>query len=86
MTTAPPGILPVIAIDRTSGKPLYRQLYEGYREAIVEPRLPAGRRLPSTHDRQRVQKALELSARALFDPGSHVSGSKSPAILELGAP
>jgi GntR family transcriptional regulator/MocR family aminotransferase len=45
---APRGILPVIPIDRTSAQPLYRQLYEGYREAIVERRLRAGQRLPST--------------------------------------
>jgi len=45
---APVGILPVIAVDKTSARPLYRQLYEGYREAIVEHRLRAGQRLPST--------------------------------------
>ena len=48
MKTAQPGIFPVIAIDRASAKPLYRQLYEGYREAILEGRLRAGQRLPST--------------------------------------
>ena len=31
-----PGILPVIAVDRAAAQPLYRQIYEGYREAIVE--------------------------------------------------
>ncbi len=48
MRTVPPGILPVVAIDRSSPKPLYRQLYEGYRNAIVERRLRSGQRLPST--------------------------------------
>src|SRR4030095_11839820 len=43
-----PGILPVIAVDRTSAKPLHRQIYEGYREAIVDRRLRGGQRLPST--------------------------------------
>jgi len=46
--TLPPGILPTVPIDRSSDKPLYRQLYEGYRDAIVERRLSAGQRLPST--------------------------------------
>jgi DNA-binding transcriptional MocR family regulator len=46
--TAPPAILPVIAIDRSLTKPLYRQIYEGYRDAIVERRLRAGQRLPSS--------------------------------------
>ena len=46
--TLPPGILPVVALDRASAKPLYKQLYEGYRDAIVERRLSGGQRLPST--------------------------------------
>jgi GntR family transcriptional regulator / MocR family aminotransferase len=44
----PAGILPVIAVDRESPKPLYRQLYEGYRDAIVERRLRSGQRIPPT--------------------------------------
>src|SRR5262249_11701524 len=47
-TTLPPGILPVVPLDRKSRKPLHKQLYEGYRNAIVERRLRAGQRLPST--------------------------------------
>src|SRR5262245_25865736 len=43
-----PGILPVVPLDRASAKPLYRQLYEGYRDAIIERRLRSGQRLPST--------------------------------------
>ena len=46
--TSPPGILPVIPLDRKSDKPLYKQLYEGYHNAIVEHRLRSGQRLPST--------------------------------------
>jgi GntR family transcriptional regulator/MocR family aminotransferase len=48
MKKAAAGILPVIAIDRSSPAPLYKQLYDGYREAIVDRRLGAGQRLPST--------------------------------------
>ncbi|MET0553331.1 MAG: PLP-dependent aminotransferase family protein [Vicinamibacteria bacterium] len=48
MRKAPPGILPVIAVDRAAARPLHRQIYEGYRDAIVERRLRAGQRLPST--------------------------------------
>ncbi len=43
-----PGLPPVIAIERGSAAPLYRQLYDRYREAIVERRLRPGERLPST--------------------------------------
>jgi len=48
MKPAAPGIPPILAVDRTSRTPLYRQLYDGYRAAIVERRLRAGQRLPST--------------------------------------
>jgi GntR family transcriptional regulator/MocR family aminotransferase len=48
MKQAASGILPAVAVDRTSVQPLYRQLYEGYREAIVDGRLRAGQRVPST--------------------------------------
>jgi GntR family transcriptional regulator/MocR family aminotransferase len=38
----------LIVLDRSSATPLYRQVYEGYRAAIVERRLRPGDRLPST--------------------------------------
>ncbi|HTJ28783.1 MAG TPA: PLP-dependent aminotransferase family protein [Candidatus Limnocylindria bacterium] len=40
--------LPLIELDPESGLPLYRQLYEGLRRAIVSGRLARGTRLPST--------------------------------------
>jgi GntR family transcriptional regulator/MocR family aminotransferase len=43
-----PAFPPLVAIDRRSGRPLYRQLYDGYREAIVDGRARPGQRLPST--------------------------------------
>jgi GntR family transcriptional regulator/MocR family aminotransferase len=42
------GILPIVAVDRASATPLYRQVYNGYRDAIVDRRLRPGQRLPST--------------------------------------
>ncbi len=50
MKKAPPGIVPVIGVDRRSRTPLHRQLYEGYRDAIVDGRLRAGERLPSSRN------------------------------------
>ncbi len=44
----PPEIPPVIPVDRASAKPLYRQLYDNYRDAILVSRLRPGQRLPST--------------------------------------
>jgi len=47
-----------IDLDRTSPIPLYRQLYDGIRTAILEGHLSAGTRLPPTRD---LAKTLELS-------------------------
>src|SRR4029079_10078355 len=47
MKRAAAEIVPLLALDRAAAKPLYRQLYEGFREAILAGRLGAGQRLPS---------------------------------------
>ncbi|HET9626037.1 MAG TPA: winged helix-turn-helix domain-containing protein, partial [Kofleriaceae bacterium] len=44
----PDGLGPIVALDRRLATPLHRQLYDGYREAIVDGRLAPGQRLPST--------------------------------------
>src|SRR5579884_2675497 len=48
MKKAPSGIAPGIQVQKGSSNSLYRQVYEGYRKAIVEGRLRAGQRIPST--------------------------------------
>jgi len=48
MPHAPSALVPVVSVDRSSPTPLYRQLYEGFRQAILERRLRAGQRIPST--------------------------------------
>jgi GntR family transcriptional regulator/MocR family aminotransferase len=50
------GIAPMLALDRSSSAPLYRQVYEGMRSAILQRRLRAGQRIPST-------RALALELR-----------------------
>ena len=42
------GIGPVIQIQKRNSSSLYRQVYEGYRKAIVEGSLRTGQRVPST--------------------------------------
>jgi GntR family transcriptional regulator/MocR family aminotransferase len=56
MRGAGSGIAPVLPVDRRSSVPLYRQLYDGFRTAILERRLRAGQRIPST-------RALALELR-----------------------
>ena len=48
MKKAPSGITPVIAVSKKFPKSLYKQVYEGYRQAIVDGNLRAGQRVPST--------------------------------------
>src|SRR5262245_36802696 len=48
MKRAPDGLGPIVPLDRRLGKPLHRQLYDGYRDAILDGRLRPGQRLPST--------------------------------------
>src|SRR6201992_1740469 len=79
MDNVPGGmILPHIAVERARAKRFYRQIYEGYREAIVERRLRGGQRLPSTRQlaaglrisRLPVLNALEpLPAEGSLPPG-----------------
>ena len=42
------GFSPVICVDRKAGKPLYSQVYDAFRAAIVGRNLRAGERMPST--------------------------------------
>src|SRR5690349_19190362 len=56
MRKAPSGLSPVIALDRASGKPLHKQLYEGFCTAILARSLRPGQRVPSS-------RALALELR-----------------------
>jgi GntR family transcriptional regulator/MocR family aminotransferase len=60
MRRAASGIVPILPLDRGSRTPLYRQLYEGFKGAILERQLRAGQRIPSTRS-----LALELKVSRL---------------------
>ncbi len=48
MKKAASGFSPLISVDRTGSKPLYSQVYDAFRAAIVGRSLRAGERIPST--------------------------------------
>jgi GntR family transcriptional regulator / MocR family aminotransferase len=48
MKRAASGFSPLIRVDRQAGKPLYLQVYDAFRGAIVSRGLRAGERIPST--------------------------------------
>jgi GntR family transcriptional regulator/MocR family aminotransferase len=54
----PDGLSPVVAVDRRLESPIHRQLYDGYRQAILDGRLRPGQRLPST---RAVAQELQIS-------------------------
>lgn len=41
-------LVPTLTVDRRAATPIYRQLYDGFREAIIDGRLRPGQRVPST--------------------------------------
>jgi GntR family transcriptional regulator/MocR family aminotransferase len=43
-------VCPVISIDRDDAKPLHRQVYDGYREAILRGDLAPGQKIPSSRE------------------------------------
>jgi len=90
--------MPALKIDPRSSCPLYRQVYDQLRQAILEQRLPAGTRLPSTRalacalrvSRNTVLNAYEaLAADGLLAPrrGSGTQVSRpSDNIRSLATP
>ena len=42
------AIAPVIAVDRKAANPLHKQIYDGFRAAIVRGNLRPGQRVPSS--------------------------------------
>src|SRR5271169_1181381 len=42
------AVVPLIAVQRKSEKPLHRQIYDSFRTMILERRLQPGQQIPST--------------------------------------
>jgi GntR family transcriptional regulator/MocR family aminotransferase len=72
MTTCPwLSMSTLIAFDLHSTVPFYRQLYDGYRSAILEGRLRAGDRLPSTRSLAVELKISRLPVVSAFEQLLH---------------
>lgn len=84
--------LPSIAVDRRLKKPLYRQLYESLRAAILDGRLRPGQRLPSTRglaaelalSRLPVLLAFELLLAEGFCEGRVGAGTFVSTLIPVG--
>ena len=87
-----------LKIKRKSARPLYRQLYDQLRESILEQKLPAGARLPSTRVLARVLGVSRNTVLNTYDSlvgdalivarkgsGTHV-GTPSDGVPPLATP
>ncbi len=62
-------ILPIITVERNAGTPLHRQIYDAYVTAIMNGRLRAGQRVPST---RMLASELGLSRFPIMDAYAHL--------------
>jgi len=58
------GLLPVISVDRAAPEPLHRQVYAGFRDAILRGDLEAGQQVPSSRT---LATELEISRFPVLD-------------------
>lgn len=65
------SLSPYISFDRRSGVPFYKQIYDGYRGAILAGRLRPGQRLPSTRALASELKISRLPAVYAFEQLLH---------------
>jgi len=92
-----PLSLDLLALDPQTGTPLYRQLYDALRSAILEGRLAAGARLPSSRrlasdlgvGRNTILAAYEqLAAEGYLEgqigAGTRIAASLPDKLLEVG--
>jgi len=86
----PTPITPILAIDRKARQPLHRQIYEGYRESIVNGSLRPGQRVPSTRSlaaELRVSRIPVLTAYSqLLAEGYFQSRSGAGTTVSLSLP
>jgi len=84
------AITPIITVDRKSRVPLHRQIYDGYRDAIVRGTLRPGQRVPSTRGlaaELRVSRIPVLGAYAqLMAEGYFQSRTGAGTAISLSLP
>jgi GntR family transcriptional regulator/MocR family aminotransferase len=64
MSTVSAGLVPVISVDRDASAPLHRQVYAGFRDAILRGDLAAGQQVPSS---RALAAELEISRFPVLD-------------------
>jgi GntR family transcriptional regulator/MocR family aminotransferase len=67
MKRIPASFLPPIALDAASGTPMYDQLSEWFRRAIIDGHLRAGQRVPSTRNLARELKISRVPVLSAYE-------------------
>src|SRR5215211_5375955 len=70
-TTARSPLLPPFAIDRATGVPFHRQIYDAFREAILGGLLRPGQRVPSTRGLAHELRVSRLPVLTAYDQLLH---------------
>jgi GntR family transcriptional regulator/MocR family aminotransferase len=89
MKRTPGQPLPVVALDRAAADPLYQQLYERLRTAIVAGNLAVGARLPSTRTLAAelgVTRGIVLNAMDQLLAEGYVTGAPGSGTYVAGVP
>ena len=64
MKRVPATLVPPIMLDRRNKSPIYRQLYDWFRSAVIEGRMRPGQRVPSTRS---IAAELQISRISVFN-------------------
>jgi GntR family transcriptional regulator / MocR family aminotransferase len=99
MRSTPSGFSPIIPIDRTSGVPLHKQIYDGYRGAILRGQMRPGQQVTSSRtfaSELRVSRFpvlnayAQLLAEGYFESrvgaGTFISGSLPEQLMSVPSP
>ena len=70
-TTASPQLLPLLPVERRRGAPLYRQVYDGLRSAILDGLLRPGQRVPATRVLAAELEVSRLTVLAAYEQLLH---------------
>src|SRR5690348_13506299 len=67
MRSVPTTFLPPIALDVRAATPMYRQLYEWFRQAIITGQIRPGQRIPSTRSLAAELKISRIPVSNAYD-------------------
>jgi DNA-binding transcriptional regulator YhcF (GntR family) len=89
MKRVPSTITPIIAVSRKSSAPLHRQIYDSFRDLIVQGNLVSGQQIPSTRTLAKelgISRFPVLNAYAQLLAEGYFEGRTGSGTLYLAPP